>query len=37
MKVEKINVTLPRETVERLRRFVRAGQCSHVIAEATAG
>ncbi len=36
MKVEKINVTLPEETVEKLRRFVPAGQRSHVIAEATA-
>ena len=36
MKVEKINVTLPHDTVEKLRRFVPAGQRSHVIAEATA-
>ncbi len=36
MKVEKINVTLPEDTVEKLRRFVPAGQRSHVIAEATA-
>lgn len=35
MKVEKINVTLPEDTVEKLRRFVPAGQRSHVIAEAT--
>ena len=34
--VEKINVTLPKETVAKLRRFVPAGERSHVIAEATA-
>lgn len=36
MAVEKVNVTLPKETVEKLRRFVPAGERSHVIAEATA-
>lgn len=36
MAVEKINVTLPTETVIKLRRFVPAGERSHVIAEATA-
>jgi hypothetical protein len=36
MAVEKVNVTLPKETVEQLRRFVPAGERSHVIAEATA-
>jgi len=35
MAVEKINVTLPRETVARLRRLVPSGERSHVIAEAT--
>ena len=34
--VEKINVTLPRETVIKLRRFVPAGERSHIIAQATA-
>ncbi len=36
MAVEKVNVTLPKETVAKLRRFVPAGERSHVIAEATA-
>ena len=36
MATEKVNVTLPKETVEKLRRFVPAGERSHVIAEATA-
>ena len=36
MAVEKVNVTLPKETVDKLRRFVPAGERSHVIAEATA-
>lgn len=35
MAVEKVNVTLPKETVEKLRRFVPAGERSRVIAEAT--
>jgi hypothetical protein len=35
MAVEKVNVTLPKETVEQLRRFVPAGERSHVIAQAT--
>lgn len=34
--VEKVNVTLPKETLAKLRRFVPAGERSHVIAEATA-
>ncbi len=34
--VEKVNVTLPKETLDKLRRFVPAGERSHVIAEATA-
>ncbi len=33
--VEKVNVTLPKETVLKLRRFVPAGKRSHVIAQAT--
>ena len=36
MATEKVNVTLPKETLEKLRRFVPAGERSHVIAEATA-
>ena len=36
MAVEKVNVTLPKETLAKLRRFVPAGERSHVIAEATA-
>ena len=36
MAVEKVNVTLPKETLEKLRRFIPAGERSHVIAEATA-
>lgn len=36
MPVEKVNVTLPSETLARLRRFVPAGERSRVIAEATA-
>ncbi|MBI3320162.1 MAG: hypothetical protein HYZ89_06210 [Candidatus Omnitrophica bacterium] len=36
MAVEKINVTLPSETVTKLRRLVPRGERSHVIAEATA-
>ena len=36
MAVEKINVTLPEETVAKLRRFIPAGERSHVIATATA-
>lgn len=35
MAVEKVNVTLPSETVARLRRLVPPGERSHVIAEAT--
>jgi metal-responsive CopG/Arc/MetJ family transcriptional regulator len=34
--VEKVNVTLPKETLAKLRRFIPAGERSHVIAEATA-
>lgn len=34
--VEKVNVTLPKETVIKLRRFVPAGERSHIIAQATA-
>ena len=33
--VEKVNVTLPKETVIKLRRFVPVGERSHVIAQAT--
>lgn len=36
MPVEKINVTLPTETLAKLRRFVPAGERSRVVAEATA-
>ena len=36
MAVEKVNVTLPTGTMEKLRRLVPAGERSHVIAEATA-
>ena len=36
MAVEKINVTLPEETVAKLRRFIPAGERGHVIAKATA-
>ena len=36
MAVEKVNVTLPTDTMEKLRRLVPAGERSHVIAEATA-
>ncbi len=36
MAVEKVNVTLPREMMQKLRRLVPAGKRSHVIAEATA-
>lgn len=36
MDVEKVNVTLPKETLAKLRRFVPRGRRSHVIAEATA-
>ncbi len=36
MSVEKVNVTLPKETLDKLRRFVPVGERSHVIAEATA-
>ena len=36
MATEKVNVTLPKETVAKLRRFVPVGERSHVIAEATA-
>ena len=36
MPVEKVNVTFPKETLARLRRFVPPGERSHVIAEATA-
>lgn len=35
MAVEKINVTFPAETIEKLHRLVPAGKRSHVIAEAT--
>ena len=34
--VEKVNVTLPKETLMKLRRFVPVGKRSHVIAQATA-
>jgi hypothetical protein len=34
--VEKINVTLPKDTVDKLRRLIPPGERSHVIAEATA-
>ena len=36
MAVEKVNVTFPKETLAKLRRFVPLGGRSHVIAEATA-
>ena len=36
MPVEKVNVTLPKETIDKLRHFVPPGERSHVIAEATA-
>ena len=36
MAVEKINVTLPKETAEKLRRFIPVGERSHAIAQATA-
>ena len=36
MAVEKLNVSLPKATLEKLRRFIPAGERSHVIAEATA-
>lgn len=36
MAVEKVNVTLPKETLVKLRQFVPAGERSRVIAEATA-
>ena len=36
MEVEKVNVTLPKDTLAKLRRFVPMGRRSHVIAEATA-
>ena len=36
MDVEKVNVTLPKDTLAKLRRFVPIGRRSHVIAEATA-
>jgi len=36
MAVEKVNVTLPQETLAKLRRFVPVGKRSLVIAEATA-
>ena len=35
MSVEKLNVTLPKETLAKLRRFVPAGERSQVIARAT--
>ncbi len=35
MGVEKVNVTLPKETLAKLRRFIPAGERSHVIAQAT--
>ena len=35
MGVEKVNVTLPKETLAKLRRFVPAGERSQVIAQAT--
>lgn len=35
MAVEKINITLPAETVEKLHRLVPAGRRSQVIAKAT--
>lgn len=35
MPVEKINVTLPSETLAKLRRLVPLGERSHAIAEAT--
>ena len=35
MGVEKVNVTLPKETLLKLRRFVPAGERSQVIAQAT--
>lgn len=35
MGVEKVNVTLPKETLAKLRRFVPAGERSQVIARAT--
>ncbi len=36
MAVEKVNVTLPQETMEKLRRLIPSGERSHVIAQATA-
>ena len=36
MAVEKVNVTLPRDTMEKLRRLIPLGERSHVIAQATA-
>ena len=35
MSVEKLSVTLPKETLDKLRRFVPIGQRSQVIARAT--
>jgi len=35
MSVEKVNVTLPKETLAKLRRFVPSGERSQVIAQAT--
>lgn len=35
MAVEKVNVTIPKETMDRLRRLVPAGERSRVIAAAT--
>jgi hypothetical protein len=34
MAVEKLNVTFPKDTVEKLRHLIPAGERSHVIAEA---
>ena len=36
MATEKVNVTFPKDTLAKLRRFIPAGERSHVIAEATA-
>lgn len=36
MAVEKVNITMPKEILEQLRRLVPTGERSHAIAEATA-
>ena len=36
MEYEKVNVTLPKDTLLKLRRLVPPGKRSHIIAEATA-